>query len=224
MWSKTSTATSSSSSSKAPTPQQQKTPVKANHSSHLSQLTKVRVSLFPYPTAMPVNPEALARLQAANRVGGKGTPRRKVVKKKGPGGDDTKLQTALKKLNVMPMAGIEEVNMFKEDGNVLHFQQPKVHGVNSANTFAIYGRGADKELTDLVPSILSQLGPESLASLRKLAESYQAMSAQHGAAQGGAGGADGKDDDDVPDVVEDFDVEEGKEDDKAAEADVDKLD
>ncbi|KAL9931499.1 hypothetical protein V8E36_009664 [Tilletia maclaganii] len=170
---------------------------------------------------MPVNPEALARLQAASRVGGKGTPRRKVVKKKGPGGDDIKLQTALKKLNVQPLTGIEEVNMFKEDGNVLHFSGPKVHGVESANTFAIYGKGADKELTDLVPGILSQLGPESLASLRKLAESYQAMNAQHAAQQASAGG---KDDDDVPDVVGDFDVEESKEDAKATEADVDKLD
>ena len=58
--------------------------------------------------------------------GGKGTPRRKVVKKpKGAGGDDLKLQAALKKLNVQPVTGIEEVNMFKEDGNVLHFQAPK---------------------------------------------------------------------------------------------------
>ncbi|KAK0553426.1 Nascent polypeptide-associated complex subunit beta [Tilletia horrida] len=169
---------------------------------------------------MPVNPEALARLQAASRVGGKGTPRRKVVKKKGPGGDDVKLQAALKKLNVQPLSGIEEVNMFKDDGNVLHFQAPKVHGVSSANTHAIYGRGVDKELTDLVPNIISQLGADSLASLRKLAESYSAMNA-HAAAQASAGG---KDDDDVPDVVGDFDVEEGKESAPAAEADVDKLD
>jgi hypothetical protein len=26
---------------------------------------------------------------------------------------------------VQPLSGIEEVNMFKEDGNVLHFQAPK---------------------------------------------------------------------------------------------------
>lgn len=39
-------------------------------------------------------------------------------------GDDRKVQAALKKLNVQPVVGVEEVNMFREDGNVLHFQRP----------------------------------------------------------------------------------------------------
>ncbi|KAK1907259.1 hypothetical protein P3342_005584 [Pyrenophora teres f. teres] len=53
---------------------------------------------------------------------GKGTPRRKVKKvHKSAGTDDKKLQTALKKLNVQPIQAIEEVNMFKTDGNVIHF-------------------------------------------------------------------------------------------------------
>jgi len=59
--------------------------------------------------------------------GGKGTMRRKVVRKSKPSAaqDDKKLQAALKKLNVQPIAGVEEVNMFREDGNVLHFTTPK---------------------------------------------------------------------------------------------------
>jgi NACalpha-BTF3-like transcription factor len=57
---------------------------------------------------------------------GKGTPRRKVKKvHKSAGMDDKKLQTALKKLNVQPIQAIEEVNMFKADGNVIHFAAPK---------------------------------------------------------------------------------------------------
>ncbi|CDS00742.1 hypothetical protein [Sporisorium scitamineum] len=168
---------------------------------------------------MVLNPEKLAKLQAASRTGGKGTPRRKVVSKpRGPGGEDPKLQAALKKLQVEPVSGIEEVNMFKEDGNVLHFAAPKVHGLASSNTFAVYGNGVDKELTELVPGILNQLGPDSLASLRKLAESYQAMNAQHAASQAAAGAAGSKDDDDVPDVVENFDEADKK------ETEADKLD
>ena len=60
-------------------------------------------------------------------VGGKGTPRRKQVKKSvtSTQGDDRKLQAALKKLGVQPITGVEEVNMFKEDGNVLHFNAPR---------------------------------------------------------------------------------------------------
>jgi nascent polypeptide-associated complex subunit beta len=40
-------------------------------------------------------------------------------------GDDKKLQQSLKKLNVQPIQAIEEVNMFKSDGNVIHFAAPK---------------------------------------------------------------------------------------------------
>jgi nascent polypeptide-associated complex subunit beta len=64
---------------------------------------------------------------------GKGTPRRKVKKvHKSQGMDDKKLQTSLKKLNVQPIQAIEEVNMFKQDGNVIHFAAPK--GEASAHT------------------------------------------------------------------------------------------
>ncbi|PVF97256.1 NAC-domain-containing protein [Serendipita vermifera] len=139
-------------------------------------------------------------------TGGKGTPRRKVVSKAKSGGgqDDRKLQAALKKLNMQPITGVEELNMFREDGNVLHFSAPKVHGAPAANTFAVYGTGHVKELTELVPGILNQLGPDSLASLRKLAESYQAI--QQGQRASGAAGKEDDDDDDVPDLVESFDV------------------
>jgi NAC domain len=64
---------------------------------------------------------------ASARSGGKGTVRRKIVRKSKPSNtqDDKKLQGALKKLNVQPITGVEEVNMFREDGNVLHFSAPK---------------------------------------------------------------------------------------------------
>ena len=40
--------------------------------------------------------------------------------------------------------GIEEVNMIKDDGRVLHFTNPKVQASLSANTFAISGNPEDK--------------------------------------------------------------------------------
>ncbi|KAL9592115.1 MAG: hypothetical protein Q9179_007037 [Wetmoreana sp. 5 TL-2023] len=151
----------------------------------------------------------LAKMQQSVRIdtdclltsfsGGKGTPRRKQKRvHKTSGTDDKKLQTSLKKLNVQPIQAIEEVNMFKEDGNVIHFAAPKVHAAVPSNTFAVYGNGEDKELTELVPGILNQLGPDSLASLRKLAESYQSLQKKEG------GGEEGKDDDDddIPDLVQ----------------------
>ncbi|KAJ5529392.1 Nascent polypeptide-associated complex subunit beta [Penicillium freii] len=163
------------------------------------------------PPTFIMDQAKLARMQASVRIAlelghiststilssGKGTPRRKVKKVvRNSGADDKKLQAALKKLNVQPIQGIEEVNMFKEDGNVIHFANPRVHGAVPSNTFALYGNGEEKELTELVPNILNQLGPDSLASLRKLAESYQNMQKQQG--------DDKKDDeeDDIPDLVE----------------------
>lgn len=63
---------------------------------------------------------------AASRIGGKGTPRRKMKKvHKSAGTEDKKLTMVLKKMNVQPIQGTEEVNMFKTDGTVLHFTAPK---------------------------------------------------------------------------------------------------
>lgn len=76
-----------------------------------------------------------------------------------------------------------------------------VHASVPSNTFAIYGNGEDKELTELVPGILNQLGPDSLASLRKLAESYQSMQKEKGEKK------DDDDDEDIPDLVEGQDFE-----------------
>jgi hypothetical protein len=71
---------------------------------------------------------------------GKGTPRRKVKKvHKNAGTDDKKLQTALKKLNVQPIQAIEEVNMFKSDGNVIHFSAPKGMSLHVLRTPNICG-------------------------------------------------------------------------------------
>ncbi|KAK9456754.1 NAC domain-containing protein [Dipodascopsis uninucleata] len=145
--------------------------------------------------------QKLARLQASVRIGGKGTPRRKTKKAtKSSGADDKKLQAELKKLNVQPIQAIEEVNMFKEDGNVIHFTAPKVQASVAANTFAVYGNPEEKELTELLPSILTQLGPESLNDLRRLAEQYQSLQLNNK--------KEGEEEDDeIPDLVagEDFD-------------------
>lgn len=80
---------------------------------------------------------------------------------------------------------------------------PAVHASVPSNTFAIYGNGEDKELTELVPGILNQLGPDSLASLRKLAESYQSLQKK----EGDEDKKDESDDDDIPDLVEGKDFE-----------------
>jgi nascent polypeptide-associated complex subunit beta len=85
-----------------------------------------------------------------------------------------------------------------------------VHASVPGNTFAIYGHGEEKELTELVPGILNQLGADSLATLRTLAESLQQKQGGEGAI--GSGKAGDEDDDDVPDLVENFDEDAEKQD------------
>lgn len=110
--------------------------------------------------------------------------------------DDKKLQSCLKKLSVNTIPGIEEVNMIKDDGTVIHFNNPKAQASLSANTFAITGHGENKQITDMLPGILSQLGPEGLTQLKRLASSV---------ASSGVTKTTVEEDDEVPDLVENFD-------------------
>ena len=115
--------------------------------------------------------------------------------------DDKKLQATLKKLQVNPIPAIEEVNLFKEDGNVIHFVTPKVQASIPSNTYVISGRSETKSLQQLLPGIISQLGPDNLANLKRIAESMGvgAMGAPDAAQAGG-------DDDEMPELVENFEA------------------
>jgi nascent polypeptide-associated complex subunit beta len=151
-----------------------------------------------------MNQEKLKLLQAQVRIGGKGTARRKKkVVHRTATTDDKKLQSSLKKLSVNSIPGIEEVNMIKDDGTVIHFNNPKVQASLAANTFAVTGHGENKQITDLLPGILNQLGAESLTHLKKLASNVPSGADGLDGGMGEAGKDD--DDDDVPDLVENFD-------------------
>merc|ERR1711997_615665 len=147
-----------------------------------------------------MNAEKLKQLQNNVRIGGKGTVRRKKkVVHRTATTDDKKLQSSLKKLSVNNIPGIEEVNMTKDDGTVIHFNNPKVQASLAANTFAVTGHGENKQITDLLPGILNQLGAESLTHLKKLASNVPTADGMDDP------GNDADDDDDVPDLVENFD-------------------
>ena len=61
------------------------------------------------------------------RIAGKGSARqKKKVIHRTAITDDKKLQSSLKKISVNNIPGIEEVNMIKDDGTVIHFNNPKV--------------------------------------------------------------------------------------------------
>merc|ERR1711962_1285666 len=139
------------------------------------------------------NQEKLKMLQAQVRIGGKGTVRRKKkVVHRTATTDDKKLQSSLKKLSVNNIPGIEEVNMIKDDGTVIHFNNPKVQASLAANTFAVTGHAENKNITEMLPSILNQLGAENINALKSLATNPKMSFAKDSAPKD-----DGEDDDDL---------------------------
>lgn len=89
--------------------------------------------------------------------------------------------------------------MIKDDGTVIHFNNPKVQASLAANTFAITGHAETKKITEMVPGILSQLRAENFAHLKSLAPSLGQENVLSALDNEEAG------DDDVPDLVENFD-------------------
>ena len=145
---------------------------------------------------MPLNKEKLARMQKSVRTGGKGSVRRKKkTVHKTTTTDDKRLQNTLKRLGVNTIPGIEEVNLFKVSGSVIHFSNPKVQASIAANTYVISGHAETKRLQDLLPGILNQLGPDNLANLKEIANQYKGDDETEGATVEA-------DDDDVPDLVD----------------------
>jgi len=149
----------------------------------------------------------LAKMAGAVRTGGKGTMRRKKkAVHKTTSTDDKRLQNTLKRLGVNTIPGIEEVNIFKDNNEVVHFVNPKVQASIAANTYVISGPSQTKKIQELLPGILNQMGADSLTHLKKIMQQYTASMGQFGA--GGMFGAPGaaaeENDDDVPDLVENF--------------------
>lgn len=115
---------------------------------------------------MPIDQEKLAKLQklsANNKVGG---TRRKLTKKTGSASgankDDTQLQAQLAKLRAVTIDNVEEANFFKADGSVLHFNKVGVQVAPQHNTSVFYGLPQEKQLQELFPNIIPQLGQESI--------------------------------------------------------------
>merc|ERR1712142_649153 len=163
---------------------------------------KLRKKVNLYSVKVKMNSERAAKLKQMSedvRIGGKGSARRKKkVVHRTAASDDKKLQASLKKLMMNNIPGIEEVNMIRDDGHVIHFNNPKVQASLAANTFAITGHAETKLVTEILPQIINQLGPDSLRHL------YQG-----GRKDGDLNGHPDtivEDDEDVPELVDNFDA------------------
>ena len=87
--------------------------------------------------------DARARLRAKfgnkpTKMGGKGSMTiKKRAHKKSNANDDKKLKAGLRKFAVQPFPDIDEVNLFKDDGTVIHFKKPEGKIlINSSDIFS----------------------------------------------------------------------------------------
>ncbi|XP_018509541.2 nascent polypeptide-associated complex subunit beta isoform X1 [Brassica rapa] len=179
---------------------------------------------------LKMNREKLMKMANTVRTGGKGTVRRKkkAVHKTNTT-DDKKLQSTLKRIGVNSIPAIEEVNIFKDDV-VIQFTNPKVQASVGANTWVVSGSPQTKsthlihlyffcflfiasfvikyktcccfsvELEDILPQILSHLGPDNMENLKKLAEQFKKQSPGGGNVPATIQ-EDDDEDDDVPELV-----------------------
>lgn len=143
---------------------------------------------------------------APSQTGGKGSVRRKkkTASRSSGAEADRKLQAQIKKLQATAIPGIEEVNMFRDDGKVIHFSNPKVQATISANVYFVSGNSEAVALESLLPGIVSQMGAEAIQALQA---QVQAMGMGGGAPGGAQAQEEDSDDDDVPDLVEGTDFE-----------------
>ena len=129
----------------------------------------------------------------ASRTGGKGTERRKKKVPPKTKNEDAVLNKKLSKFGLQQLPDIEEVNLFKDDDTVMHFTKPNVQFSLREQLVAVSGDCETKNIKDLLPGILNQVGPQQ----------YRALQSIVGAAAGAS--AAKADEDDVPDLVGNFD-------------------
>ena len=136
-----------------------------------------------------------AKFGNPTQLGGKGTQRRKHkhVNSQQQAGEDKKLKSAIKKFGVQQLSDIDEVNMFKDDNTVLHFRKPHIQFSVRENLLVVTGNSETKQLKDMLPEILKQVGPQQYGYLKD-------MMGDLGKAAGVTAGDE--DEDDVPPLVQ----------------------
>lgn len=131
------------------------------------------------PEVVEARNKLAAKFGDKARIGGKGSMRRKQkVVHKTNSVDDKKLRSSLKKLQVQPLPAIEEVNFFKDDNSILNFTNPQVQANIKDNFFIVSGTAETKSIKDLMPGIISQLGPKNIDFLKEFIPSAAKPSAE----------------------------------------------
>lgn len=119
--------------------------------------------------------EALRKLGASLRVGGRGTARRKfkVVRKKTGKQDDVKFQNALRKVGLNQVGEIENVQVSFQDGTVWTYSNPRLLANQQASQFVVSGRYEEKKPPPLTAAQLAAKEFDQLSDIEKLRQLAQ---------------------------------------------------
>ena len=150
--------------------------------------------------------EALRKLGASLRLGGRGTARRKfkVVRKNGSKMDDGKIQNSLRKAGLNPIGEIDTIEMIREDGSALFFPSPRLLANQQANTFCVQGDYEERAPTAQTAAQLAAAEFDQLSDIEKLrrlaaadlpASGADAAAAEIAQAQGSSPEGDGQEGD-----------------------------
>ena len=136
----------------------------------------------------------LAEKFGNTQIGGKGTQRRKhEAKKRGNKVEtDKKIEAIAKKSQAKKLTEVSEINIFKDDTTVIHFKKPTLEYSIKEKVSFVSGLHETKNIKELLPAIIKQLGPKQFEFMKEYAETLKTK--------------DKKDDKDeqAPELVEDF--------------------
>jgi hypothetical protein len=139
------------------------------------------------------------------QIGGKGTQRRKKeAKVRGNKVEaDKKIQAIAKKSGARKLGEISEINIFKDDNNVVQIKKPTLEYSLKEKVSFVSGVAETKTIKDLLPGIIKQLGPKQFGFIKDYAETLKQKDKK-------------KDESEAPELVEDFESvsKENKEDKK----------
>ena len=93
---------------------------------------------------------------------------KKVVTHKEELQEDKKFKSTIKKYGMQPLSDIDEVNMFKDDNSVVHFRKPIIQFSIRENLLVVTGTPESKQLKDMLPEIIKQVGPQQYEALKNL--------------------------------------------------------
>jgi nascent polypeptide-associated complex subunit beta len=136
------------------------------------------------------------------QLGGKGTQKRKkIAKHRGNKVEaDKKIVALAKKSGARKINEVSAINIFKDDNKVVHIKKPTLEYSFKEKVSFVSGNAETKEIKDLLPGIIKQLGPKQFGFVKDYAETLRVK--------------DKKQSDKIeeaPELVEDFEAESKKE-------------